>query len=252
MGDIIELPKGATPIDFAYKVHTKVGETMVGAIVNNSIVPIDYELKNNDIVKINTSKNSKGPSQEWLNIAKSSQTKNKIRAFFTKNEKEIYIEREDFRIDADKKFYRLKPEGYVRLKGAYIIKCDSYETDEKGDVKVIYCSIAENSKSGNDTSGIKTKAVIHWVSVKHAVDVKVNIYDYLLVEGDEDKDFSERMNPGSLKVIEKAKAEPFLASAAPQDKFQFLRLGYFNTDYDTVPGRPVFNSIVSLKDSKNK
>lgn len=93
MGDIIELPKGATPIDFAYKVHTKVGETMVGAIVNNSIVPIDYELKNNDIVKINTSKNSKGPSQEWLNIAKSSQTKNKIRAFFTKNEKEIYIER---------------------------------------------------------------------------------------------------------------------------------------------------------------
>lgn len=92
-GDIIELPKGATPIDFAYKVHTKVGETMVGAIVNNSIVPLDYELKNNDIVKINTLKNSKGPSQEWLKIAKSSQTRNKIRTFFTKNEKEIYIER---------------------------------------------------------------------------------------------------------------------------------------------------------------
>lgn len=92
-GDIIELPKGATPIDFAYKVHTRVGETMVGAIVNNSIVPLDYELKNNDIVKINTSKNSKGPSQEWLNIVKSTQTKNKIRTFFTKNEKEIYIER---------------------------------------------------------------------------------------------------------------------------------------------------------------
>lgn len=92
-GDIIELPKGATPIDFAYKVHTRVGETMVGAIVNNSIVPLDYELQNNDIVKINTSKNSKGPSQEWLNIVKSSQTRNKIRAFFSKNEKEIYIER---------------------------------------------------------------------------------------------------------------------------------------------------------------
>lgn len=92
-GDIIELPNGATPIDFAYKVHTRVGETMVGAIVNNSIVPLDYKLKNNDIVKINTSKNSKGPSQEWLNIVKSTQTKNKIRAFFSKNEKDIYIER---------------------------------------------------------------------------------------------------------------------------------------------------------------
>ena len=92
-GDVFELPKGATPIDFAYKVHTRVGETMIGAIVNNSIVPLDYELKNNDIVKINTSKNSKGPSKEWLNIAKSTQAKNKIRAFFTKNEKEIYIER---------------------------------------------------------------------------------------------------------------------------------------------------------------
>lgn len=92
-GDIIELPRDATPIDFAYKVHTRVGETMVGAIVNNSIVPLDYKLKNNDIVKINTSKNSKGPSQEWLGIVKSTQTKNKIRAFFSKNEKDIYIER---------------------------------------------------------------------------------------------------------------------------------------------------------------
>lgn len=92
-GDIIELPKGATPIDFAYKVHTRVGETMIGAIVNDSIVPLDYELKNNDIVKINTSKTSKGPSKEWLKIVKSTQTKNKIRAFFSKNEKEIYIER---------------------------------------------------------------------------------------------------------------------------------------------------------------
>ena len=92
-GDIIELPRGATPIDFAYKVHTKVGETMVGAIVNNSIVPLDYELQNNDIVKINTLKSSKGPSKEWLKIAKCTQTRNKIRSFFTKSEKEVYIER---------------------------------------------------------------------------------------------------------------------------------------------------------------
>lgn len=92
-GDVFELPKGATPIDFAYRVHTRIGETMVGAIVNDSIVSLDYELQNNDIVKINTNKNSNGPSKEWLKIAKSTQTKNKIRSFFTKSEKEIYIER---------------------------------------------------------------------------------------------------------------------------------------------------------------
>ncbi len=91
-GDIIELPKDATPIDFAYKVHTKVGETMIGAIVNNSIVPLDYKLQNNDIVKINTNKASK-PSKEWINLVKSTHTKNKIRAYFTKNEREIYMER---------------------------------------------------------------------------------------------------------------------------------------------------------------
>ena len=92
-GDVFELPKGSTPIDFAYRVHTRVGETMVGAIVNNNIVPLDYELQNNDIVKINTNKNSSGPSKEWLKIAKATQTKNKIRSFFSKSEKEIYIER---------------------------------------------------------------------------------------------------------------------------------------------------------------
>jgi GTP pyrophosphokinase len=92
-GDIIELPKGATPVDFAYKVHTRIGETMIGAIVNNSIVPLDYELQNNDIVKINTSKSSQGPSKEWLNFVKSTQTKNKIRGFFSKSEKDVNIER---------------------------------------------------------------------------------------------------------------------------------------------------------------
>lgn len=92
-GDVIELPKGATPVDFAYKVHTKVGETMVGAIVNGSIVPLDYELKNNDIVKINTSKTSTGPSKEWLNFVKCTQTKNKIKSFFVKTEREVYVER---------------------------------------------------------------------------------------------------------------------------------------------------------------
>lgn len=91
-GDVIELPRGATPIDFAYKVHTRVGETMIGAIVNNNIVPLNYELQNNDIVKINTNKSS-SPSKEWLNIVKSTQTRNKIRNYFVKSEREIYVER---------------------------------------------------------------------------------------------------------------------------------------------------------------
>jgi len=100
-GDVFELPKGSTPIDFAYRVHTKVGETMVGAIVNNNIVSLDYELQDNDIVKINTNKNSSGPSKEWLKIAKSTQTKNKIRSFFSKNEKDIYIERGKYALEKE-------------------------------------------------------------------------------------------------------------------------------------------------------
>lgn len=91
-GDVIELPVGATPLDFAYKIHTRVGETTVGAIVNNNIVPLDYELKNNDIVKINTNKSST-PSKEWINMVKTTQARNKIKSFFTKNEREVYIER---------------------------------------------------------------------------------------------------------------------------------------------------------------
>ncbi len=92
-GDVLELPNGSTPIDFAYRVHTRVGDTMVGAIVNNNIVPLDYKLKDDDIVKINTNKNSPGPSREWLNIAKTTHAKIKIRSFFNKNEKEDYVNR---------------------------------------------------------------------------------------------------------------------------------------------------------------
>ncbi len=99
-GDVIELPKGATPLDFAYKIHTKVGETTVGAIVNNNIVPLNYELQNNDIVKINTNKSSK-PSKEWINMVKSTATKNKIRIFFTKNDREIYIERGKYSLEKE-------------------------------------------------------------------------------------------------------------------------------------------------------
>ncbi len=99
-GDVIELPRGATPLDFAYKIHTKIGETTVGAIVNNNIVPLNYELKDNDIVKINTNKSST-PSKEWLNMVKSTATKNKIKAFFTKNDREIYVERGKYTLEKE-------------------------------------------------------------------------------------------------------------------------------------------------------
>ena len=99
-GDVIELPKGATPIDFAYAIHTKVGETMIGAIVNNNIVPLNYELKSNDIVKINTNKNST-PSKEWLKIVKATKTKNRIKSFFTKNDRDIYIERGNYTLEKE-------------------------------------------------------------------------------------------------------------------------------------------------------
>ena len=99
-GDVIELPKGATPLDFAYQIHTRVGETTVGAIVNNSIVPLDYELQNNDIVKINTNKNST-PSKEWLNMVKATKTKNKIRSYFTKNDRELYIEKGKYALEKE-------------------------------------------------------------------------------------------------------------------------------------------------------
>ena len=99
-GDVIELPRGATPLDFAYKIHTKVGETTVGAIVNNNIVPLNYELKNNDIVKINTNKSSK-PSKEWIQMVKSTATRNKIKSFFTKNDREVYVERGKYSLEKE-------------------------------------------------------------------------------------------------------------------------------------------------------
>ena len=99
-GDIIELPKGATPLDFAYRIHSKVGETTVGAIVNGNIVPLDYELQDNDIVKINTNKSST-PSKEWINMVKSTQTKNKIKSFFTRNERDVYIDRGKYALEKE-------------------------------------------------------------------------------------------------------------------------------------------------------
>ena len=142
-GDVFELPKGSTPIDFAYRVHTRVGETMVGAIVNNNIVPLDYELQNNDIVKINTNKNSSGPSKEWLKIAKATQTKNKIRSFFSKSEKEIYIERGKEALEKELRKRKLSFNEFLTDENLKII----LEEVKEDDLENLYLVIGNNKYS---------------------------------------------------------------------------------------------------------
>lgn len=145
-GDVIELPKGATPLDFAYKIHSKVGETTVGAIVNNNIVPLNYELKNNDIVKINTNKNST-PSKEWINMVKSTATKNKIRAFFTKNERDIYIERGKYSLEKELRKRKLVFSEFFTDENIKKI-CDSIKVN---DLDEIYLSVGNGKAT---TSGV--------------------------------------------------------------------------------------------------
>lgn len=134
-GDVIELPKGATPLDFAYKIHTKVGETTVGAIVNNNIVPLNYELKDNDIVKINTNKNST-PSKEWINMVKATATKNKIRSFFTKNEREIYIERGKYNIEKELRKRKIVFNEFFSDENIKSI-CDNFKLDDLDDIYLV-------------------------------------------------------------------------------------------------------------------
>jgi len=171
--------------------------------------------------------------------------------------REIYIERNDFMIDAPKKYFRLKPEGVVRLKGAYIIQANEFDTDSEGKVTEIRCTYFDNSKSGEDVSGIKCKGVVHWVSREQAVDVEVRQYDRLFSDespdGHKDREFMEFLNPNSLEVLENCKAEPHLKSANPGDRFQFQRLGYFCVDEKyTTDSKLVFNRTVTLRDSWGK
>ncbi len=166
--------------------------------------------------------------------------------------RELYIERADFMEDPPKKFFRLGPGRMVRLKYGYIIKCNDYEKDAQGNITELYCEYIPESRSGSDTSGIKVKGTIHWLSAKHAIPAEVRMYDRLF--NDEDpaghKDsYLEYLNPDSLKVIKNALVEESLKEAKPLDHFQFERKGYFNADYDTSPVKPVFNLTVTLRDS---
>ena len=153
-----------------------------------------------------------------------------------------------------KKFFRLRPGGEVRLKHAYIIKCEEVVKDEKGEITELRCSYDPESKSGGSAANRKVKGTLHWVSANDALDAEVRLYDYLLKTDDEETtaDFIASLNPHSLEVIEGAKVEPSLARTAEGTHYQFLRTGYFVVDKDTRPDRLVFNRVVGLKDSWGK
>ena len=166
--------------------------------------------------------------------------------------REIFIERDDFMEDAPKKFFRLKPGGEVRLKYAYIIKCNEVIKDSDGNIVELHCTIDPTSKSGGETANRKIKGTIHWVSASHAIKAEVRLYDYLLQtdeNGNAPEDFIAALNQNSLIVVENALIEPSVKSAQIGKHYQFLRLGYFVVDYDTTPEKLVFNRVVGLKDS---
>jgi glutaminyl-tRNA synthetase len=166
--------------------------------------------------------------------------------------KELYIEREDFMVDPPKKFFRLGPGLQVRLKGAYIITCDHFELNEDGSVKEIHASYIPESKSGQDTSGIHVKGTIHWVSIPHAIQAEVRLFDRLLIvedAGELGDDFTKFINPESLEVINHVYVEPSLKQAKIEEAVQFIRKGYFCLDKDSSPEHLVFNRTVSLKDT---
>ncbi len=167
--------------------------------------------------------------------------------------REIFIERDDFMENPPAKFFRLAPGMEVRLKGAYIIKCESFKKNEDGLLEEVYCTYDPLTRSGENGSQKKVKGTLHWVSVRYAVDAEVRLYDRLFNHedpaGQKDDDYRKFLNPESLKVLKGCKLEPSLRTARPLDKFQFQRLGYFCADYDSTESNPVFNRTVSLKDT---
>ena len=167
--------------------------------------------------------------------------------------RELYIEREDFMEDPPKKFFRLRPGGEVRLKHAYIIKCEEVVKNAAGEITELRCTYDPESKSGGAAANRKVKGTLHWVAAHEALDAEVRLYEHLLkADGEEAADFVASLNPQSLEVIQGAKVEPSLARTAEGTHYQFLRTGYFVVDKDTQPQRLVFNRVVGLKDSWGK
>jgi glutaminyl-tRNA synthetase len=166
--------------------------------------------------------------------------------------KELWIEREDFMEEPAKKWFRLAPGAMVRLKSAYIVKCESFVKDAGGNVTEIHCIYIPESRSNNDTSGISVKGTIHWVSAASALNAEVRLYDRLFtVENPlgEEGDFKDTINPNSLQVITNAMVEPSLKEATLESRYQFIRKGYFCLDKDTTTDKLVFNRTVTLKDA---
>jgi glutaminyl-tRNA synthetase len=164
--------------------------------------------------------------------------------------RELYVEQDDFREVAPKQWFRLAPGALVRLKHAYIIRCEEVIKDASGSVVELRCSYDPETRGG-EAKGVKVKGTLHWVSAKHAVDAEVRLYDHLFRQENPDagEDFRANLNPGSLEVLSSCKLEPALASVGQQERFQFLRHGYFSVDYDSKPGALVWNRTVGLRDS---
>ncbi len=164
--------------------------------------------------------------------------------------RELFIERDDFMETPPPKFFRLKPGGEVRLKYAYIIKCDEVVKDADGNVTELRCTADLDSKTGGPTANRKVKGTIHWVSAAHAIDAECRLYDRLFIvpEPDADGDFKQHLNPRSLEVVT-AKCEPSLKDAKPEERYQFERLAYFALDKDSAPGKLVLNRTITLKDA---
>ena len=164
--------------------------------------------------------------------------------------RELYIESADFMESPPPKYFRLRPGGEVRLKYAYIIRCDEVVKDEAGNVVELRGTADFDSKSGGATSNRKVKGTVHWVSATHAVDAEVRLYDRLfnVPEPDADGDFKAHLNPNSLEIVQ-AKCEPSLADATPEERYQFERLAYFALDRDSTASRLVFNRTITLKDT---
>lgn len=167
--------------------------------------------------------------------------------------RELYIEEEDFMVDAPKKYFRMTPGAEVRLKSAYIVKCTGYKADENGKVVEVYAEYDPETRSGLPGSNRKVKGTIHWISVNESIEAEVRLYDRLFtVENpseEKDKTFEEILNPNSLIVLKNARVEPYLKDTKAGDKYQFQRTGYFVTDEDSMGEKLVFNRTVSLKDS---
>ncbi len=170
--------------------------------------------------------------------------------------RELFVDREDFMEDAPADYFRLSPGREVRLKNAYIVKCNSFSKDDKGEIDTIYCEYIPETKSGQADAKRKVKGTINYLTVDHCVNAEVRLYDRLLDTAnpaeEKDRDFIDMLNPDSLKVLKNVKIDPVVKESKPFDKFQFMRVGYFTIDPDSTPDNLIFNRTVSLKDAWSK